>query len=554
MKILNKLFTLAVLEKSKVYRTILVFSSFALIGNVSAQQNAVSVDSKIASVILYPGSAMIERSFKVTVGVKKITFNCLPGNLDTQSLSVSADAAVRVGEFSVLTETSDNVKSCANTALASKITELEDKKASLTVESEAIVFVTNYLKTIGNKEGERSDNRIANDPKSIAMTADILRKTAQESLSRTNDINRQQEALNVLLKPLLAERNRIQSNRNSVKNVTVAISASRDSEIKLKYQINGPSWIPTYRAMLDSTTGNLQLERQAIVAQSTGEDWSDVQLKLSTGQPQRRLSEPAYTQWNIGIATPPQVKSISQDQRNYMAAPAPAAAAAPLARSAEAGQESSFDVSVFNNSFNTEFAVPQSISVPSNGQRVTLALGSIESKVKIFARSHPSLEASAFMIAELSQPEGIWPSGSLQLYRDGAYVGKDTLTVGGKLPLNLSFGHDELITVSLTPQKDFRSTAGFTGSREQRNINRAFSVENRHRKAISLQIIEVSPISTDEQVKIEAQFTPKPDTTTWNERQGAVLWKTELEAGKTTRFTADYTINFPKDARLQESR
>ena len=45
-----------------------------------------------------------------------------------------------------------------------------------------------------------------------------------------------------------------------------------------------------------------------------------------------------------------------------------------------------FDVAVFDNSFSTEFAVPQSIDVPSNGQRVTLALGQHEDTAKLAAR------------------------------------------------------------------------------------------------------------------------------------------------------------------------
>jgi uncharacterized protein (TIGR02231 family) len=525
----------------------------------SAQTNnvsAVATESKISAVTLYPGSATVERSLTVSAGTKKLTFSCLPANLDVQSLSISADAGVRIGEFSTLNESNDVAIGCTNATLVAKIAELEDKKAALAVETEAIGYATNYLKAVANKDSQdagKNNGLALNDPKNIATTVDALRQSAQKSLTRLNEINRQQELLNVALKPLLAERNRIQAGRNSVKSVTVAIVAPRDAELKLKYQINGPVWTPTYRASLDTATGNLQLERQALVVQSTGEDWTDVQLRLSTGQPQRRTSEPAFSPWNIGIAPPPQpVVAVAMMARD---APAPVSLMGKKSRSNERADEAaSFDVSVFNNSFTTEFAVPQRITVPSNGQRVTLSLATSESKTKLFVRSHPNVEASAFLIAELPQPEGIWPSGPVQLYRDGAFVGKDTLVVGGKLPLNLSFGRDELVTVQTTPQKDFRSTAGFIGSREQRTINRAYSFENRHRTTMALQVIESSPVSVDEQVKIESQFNPKPDTLAWNERAGAVLWTTTLEAGKSARFNADYTISFPKDARLQESR
>ena len=104
-----------------------------------------------------------------------------------------------------------------------------------------------------------------------------------------------------------------------------------------------------------------------------------------------------------------------------MAAPAPMASADKRVM-AEAAQPL-FDVNVFDNSFATEFAVPQSIDVPSSGQRVTLALGQHEDTAKLAARTSPRVDASAFLVAELAQPAGVWPAGALQLYRDGNFVG-----------------------------------------------------------------------------------------------------------------------------------
>lgn len=554
MKIMQNLYIFCYQKKSIAIRSAAIFASLIIFGNAYAQSSsATASDSKIVSVTLYPGSATIERIQRISNGAKQITFNCLPTNLDVQSLAIEANDIVRVGEISVSTESNESTKTCANTALLAKIATLEEKKAALTAESEAIGFVTSYLKSISNKDVERSDMRFANDAKTITSTADTLRKTALESLLRINEINRQQEILNESLKPLLAEQNRSKSNQYNMKSVTVTISALKELEIKLKYQINGPSWTPTYRAMLDSATGNLKLERQAIVAQSTGEDWSNVKLKLSTGQPQRRLSEPPTGKWNIGIAAPIVLEKRSDNRQAFAM---PAAAPAPVAASVAgfAREEVNFDVSMFSKSFATEFIIPQAVSVASNGQRVTFALGAIDSKTRIYARTYPSSETSAYMIAEMQQPEGIWPAGPLHLYRDGSYIGKDTLQIGGKLPLNLSFGRDELITVSNTPEKDARGTTGFTGSREQRTINRSFTVENRHKTAMSIQVIEASPVSIDEQVKIETQFDPKPITTSWREQSGLVLWTTELDPGKSARFTADYAISFPKDARLQERR
>jgi len=71
---------------------------------------------------------------------------------------------------------------------------------------------------------------------------------------------------------------------------TVTLAASADAEVKLSYQIIGPGWTPTYRALLDTATRKVRIEQQAMVVQTTGEDWRGVKLVLSTGQPCRETT------------------------------------------------------------------------------------------------------------------------------------------------------------------------------------------------------------------------------------------------------------------------
>jgi len=80
-------------------------------------------------------------------------------------------------------------------------------------------------------------------------------------------------------------------------------------------------------------------------------------------------------------------------------APVPTAAAASLR------QEPLFDVSVFNNSFATEFSVPQTIDVPSSGQRVAMALGQYEDVAKLayfglYALQHRGQESAGIAVSD----------------------------------------------------------------------------------------------------------------------------------------------------------
>lgn len=502
-------------------------------------------DSRIAQVKVYPGSATVERMARVAAGSRTLVFACLPATLDVQSLQVTADASVRLGETTVLTERRALSARCAGNALDGRIRELEEAKDALQSESDAEGLVTGYLRGLSGGADDAA-KRASVDSRTVATMAEALRRTGQGALQKQRLIARKLADLDQQLQPLLAERTRLQgSDGGSVVTVSVNLAASADADVRLSYQIAGPGWTPAYRALLDTTSGKLRIERQALVAQATGEDWRGVKLVLSTGQPRRETAGRVPFPWRIGVEPPPQP---ALPPVAYAASPAPAMARADAQRPAAP----LFDASVFNNSFATEFVLPQPIDVASNGQRVSLMLGQHEDTAKLAVRTSPRLDPSAFLIADIAPPSGVWPNGPLQLYRDGAFVGTGQWAPSADARMTLSFGRDELTVVRVEPERDSQGSGGFVGSRAERKVQRAYTVENRHRTPITVQVIEASPVSVDEQVRVTTAFDPVPTDAAFNRQPGLALWSFEVAAGKTARIAADYTISYPKDVRLQE--
>jgi uncharacterized protein (TIGR02231 family) len=498
-------------------------------------------ESRITQVKVYPGSATVERMARVAAGSKSVTFLCLPAGLDVQSLQVSAGALVRVGQTSVVTDDRALTARCSGSPLDGRIRELEDQKDTMQAEVDALSLVTGYLKGIagsgaGAAEGDAVKRAAIPDAKGIGAVTDAMLRTGQ----------------NTLLKQRQLARAHTQGvgGGNKVIAVTLTLAASADSDVKLSYQVNGPGWTPSYRALLDTTTRLVRIERQALVAQATGEDWRGVKLLLSTGQPSRETAGRLPSPWRIGVQPAPQL--LAQDaarSRSTFAAPA---AAAPVAKMMMDAQEPLFEVSETVNAFATEFNVPQLIDVPSNGQRVTMNLGQVEDTAKLFVRSYPRVDATAFLVAEMAVPSGVWPAGAMQLYRDGAFVGQGRWDTSAQTRLSLSFGRDELVRLEVEPEQDSQGTGGFVGNRAERKVQRAFVIENRHTAAVSLQVMEAAPVSVDEQVRTTVQFNPQPAELAWNKRPGVAMWTMDVAAGKSARFAADYVISYPKDVRLQE--
>ena len=86
--------------------------------------------------------------------------------------------------------------------------------------------------------------------------------------------------------------------------VTVQLASARAANVRLSYQVRGPSWQPSYRAQLSTVKSQVQLERQALVVQASGEDWSNVSLRLSTGQPTRSTQGALPRPWVVDVVQP----------------------------------------------------------------------------------------------------------------------------------------------------------------------------------------------------------------------------------------------------------
>ena len=516
--------------------------------------------SRIARVTVYPGVAAVERVAKVAAGARSLTIACLPASLDAQSLQIQADSGVRVGEFHVLTEDRDVATACAS-PLDGRIRELEDQIAALKAEAGGLQLVDQYLKSVAAgpaaDDGTPAARTASPPPAQIGSTADVLRKTGQDTKARSHQLLRRQEALELSLKPLLAERERVASQRTRVVSVTVNLAAERDGELRLNYQVRGPGWQPSYRATLDTTKASVQIERLALVAQNSGEDWSNVQLLLSTGQPQRATQGRLPRPWTLDVAPPPPPAAAMP---MAAMAPAPAAPAPKAMERRQAEDMPSFDVSTVDKGFATEFAVPQRISVPSNGQRITLALGTHQAPARLLVRAAPGVEEAAYLVADMAPPPGVWPAGSVGLYRDGAYVGTGRLdfaalpsTAPGEGPrTSLSFGRDELVQVRAEAPQQMTGSTGLTGARTERQTRRSYQVENRHKSAIDLQVLHAAPVSRNEKIEVESRYTPQPAELAWNGTPGTIAWRQNLGAGASASFAAEHWVRYPKDIQLQE--
>ena len=497
----------------------------------------------ITEVTLYPGIAAVQREARIEAQTRQLSFECLPASVDAQSLQITSDEGVRIGEIKTLMQARHMAAKDCTSPLDQQIRTLEDQLASIEAEENAAKLVGDFLQGVSKPGDEAKIN-----PTQIASTSQALRQSSRDNSVRAHQIQRQKQDLLAQLQPLRQDRDRTGAQQAQVMQVTVQLASARAANVRLSYQVRGPSWQPSYRAQLSTVKNQVQLDRQALVVQASGEDWSNVSLRLSTGQPTRNTQGALPRPWVVDVAQP----------AAPMPAPAPlararGAAPAMMAEVAMAPALPELDVSSIDTAYATQFVVPYKITVPSSSERITLSLGQERLGTSLLTRTAPAMEEAAYLIATLQAPPGIWPAGPVTLFRDDALVGTGRLDFGNAQALaqGLSFGRDDKVVVRRLPAQNNTGSSGWGSSKTERTVVRSYAVENRHDRAIALQVLDASPTSTNDQIKVQSQFSPTPSTTRWNAQNGMIAWEQNLDARSTAQFQATHQIRFPENLPIQ---
>src|SRR6266853_255410 len=496
--------------------------------------------SRITAVTLYPGSATVERTARVVPGMTRLEISGLAANFDPQTVRVEADAGMRIGEVSTKDQSRTAASNARESGIEEKIQALKDRQAVLEVDARSAQMTAEFISRLGAPSAEKPAP--IPSARSLAETIEAVRRGGSDAFGRIQKVQVQKREIDKEIRALERDLARLKSGAKDVRTIAVGVSAERPAEVRVSYQVNGAGWRPAYRAGLDSVSSKMLLERQGVITQTTGEDWTNVRLKLSTGQPRLSPQGTEPRPWKLSLYSP-SVGAVSELSSVRARAASPALLR-QMADELKPREETPLEV---QTAFATEFEVPGAVSLPSDGRKLTVSLAKLSLPAKMRLRVVPRLDAAAVVTAEAERPEGVWLAGDIQLYRDGNYVGATGWNPQSSAALVLSFGRDSMVRVKVDRAKDRNGTRGIIESRREREVSDLFTLMSYHKTPIELLVLESSPVSTHDQIKVEAKFDPKPTSENWEERQGVVAWARAIAPNETLKFSVAYTIGYPKD-------
>lgn len=494
---------------------------------------------RITRVVLYPGSATIERSAPVAAGQMRLNLTGLPANFDPRTLRVEAGPGIRIGEIAVRDVARAEAVSGREGGLEARIQALKDQQAVLDVEVKSAELVRDFLVALNSKHDKARAAVV--DPKTIPAVVEAIRRGGSDAYGTIQRIHVKKRALDKQIAALERDLARLKGGARDSRTLAISLSAARAGEVRASYQASNAGWRPGYRASLDSAGSRVELERVATVMQRTGEDWSGVSLRLSTGQPRAAAIVDPLT-WQLVIRPPAEAREMASSMAS---SPAPAARMESSRARDEAAKQ--HVIAEFQTEYTTEFEVPRKVDLAADGRQVNVSLTRQWIPVKQKIRVVPRRDTAAMVTVDAERPEGVWLPADVQLYRDGSYIGSTYWNAQAKDRLVLPFGRDDRVQVTVNRVKNRSGTTGFVGKRAERQIADLYTVSSRHKAAVELLVLEASPVAVSDQIEVEAAFEPKPKVQNWEERRGVVAWERSLAPGETLKFVADYTITYPKD-------
>jgi uncharacterized protein (TIGR02231 family) len=176
---------------------------------------------------------------------------------------------------------------------------------------------------------------------------------------------------------------------------------------------------------------------------------------------------------------------------------------------------------------------------------VTLAKLTLPAKMRL--RVVPRLDPAAIVTAEAKRPDGVWLPGEIQLARDGSVVGSTAWNPQASENLLLPFGRDSLVRVKLNRVRDRNGSAGIIDRKNEREVTDVLTLSSSHKIPLDLLVLESSPVSTSDQIKVQASFDPKPQVENWEERRGVVAWERPIAPNETLKITLSYIVSYPRE-------
>lgn len=527
----------------------------AALAAVPAQAADLDANSAVDAVTVYPDGASVTRVIALDLpsGDTTLVAKDFPLTLDPSSLRVEGEAGGRVTIGAIDTRPPRVAPPVNLPELDKRIEALKDERANLADATDAATarrkFAERFAEASPAGLGEKGEARpIAEWRAAFAAVAEEV--AAADAAIR--DAERKQRDIDREIARLESDRAVKPPAKLEVR-IDLAAAAATRATLRVTYAVRNARWAPLYDARLDTGAKDrkpvLELVRRAEITQTTGEDWSNVALAVSTVRTARGGSAPELNSLIVQYPQAPRPLGAAafSDTAKLRQMPAPTALApeSPAPRADE--QQATAEV----GGFQVTFRIPGRVSLGASEGAKSLRVSTAVIVPDLAVRSAPVKDPTAFLEASFVQGEDapLLP-GRVAIYRDGVFVGRGQMAAVGKdETVRLGFGADDKVRIERAVVRRNEGSAGLIVTTSKTD-ERAFktSVRNGHDFPIRVAVEDQLPVSEKEDIQVEMlPSTTPPTATNLRDRRGVLEWAFEAKPGEVRDIAFAWRVRWPKD-------
>jgi uncharacterized protein (TIGR02231 family) len=535
-------------------------SLVVLAGLAAAPAQAADLDasSAVDAVIVYPDGASVTRviTLDLPAGDNSALLKDFPLALDPSSLRVEGEAGTKLSIGAIDTRSPRAAPPVNLPELDKRIEALNDERANLQGAIEAATarrkFAERFAESAPAGIGDKGEARPISEWR--AAFAAVAEEVASADTA-IRDAERKQRELGRKIAQLEQDRAQKPPNKLEVR-IDLAVAAATRATLRVTYAVRNARWTPLYDARLDTGAKDrkpaLELVRRAEITQSTGEDWSNVALSVSTVRTARGGSAPdlnpmivQYPQLPRPVPASAPIGAVTDSARPYARGGLAKLAEPPAERADE--QQTDADV----GGFQVTFRVSGRVSLGAGEGAKSLRVSSMTLAPDLAVRAVPVKDPNAFLEASFKQNEDapLLP-GRVSIYRDGSFVGRGQMAAAGKdETVRLGFGVDDKIKIERAVVKRNEGSAGLimtTSKTDERSFRT--TVRNGHDFPIKIAIEDQLPVSENEEIQVEMlPATTPPTATNLRDKRGVLEWAYDAKPGEVREIAFAWRVRWPKD-------
>ncbi len=554
------------------HKILLLFVAVLFFNNVFAEnEKVVKVNVEKATVYLQGAQLYSKSVFNLSQGYNKLVFEGVSASLDANSIQANGK-----GDFTIL-----------DVQFNSKYVEPIKKISSsdkVKIYQQQLVLVEDSIENIAFDMGDVNNKKTAlTTEKNLLLNNRIMKgETKRDSLNLLKEslLFLREKLYNIDAELLKLQRietkhiklnNRLNQRKADLENlinsngetntetakivnqiiVSVLSEIPTQATIGISYYCQNAGWLPQYELRANSDANKIQLKHLAQIYQTTGIDWTNAELTLSTGNPNQNNILPTlspfwvayYQQLQQYNRKKSEEFSVTQKDAKYISKKPMLDAEFDKVTSVDDEAKTRYAsdfVSTNQNLLRTDYEIKLKYNIPNDGKQHVAMIQTKEISSLFEFTAIPKLDRNAFLMAKIFNWEDLnLMQAQANIFFDGTYLGKTFINpTETNDTIQLNVGRDNGIVMERKLLKEKSKEKTLQGEKISTKTYQ-ITIRNTKNTNVVLNLMDQIPLSNDITIKVQLLDAGNGNL---DETNGQISWKLNLKSKEMKKISFTYEV------------